>query len=169
LDAASIRIWNPILSVLANISQREADNGGNESEDEPADILGETLARKCLQISMKPLQFAAAKSSEPIVNAEMDEDFMVIDAVDLNQPNYEDEQASAALEEETYRFAVNIWLVALWTSGIEAVGDTKRKGAEDMNTDLSITNRCRKELGRELVEAIMEPLFTRSQADRPGR
>jgi hypothetical protein len=155
--------------VLANVLQREADNGGNETEEEPVDILAETLARKCLQISMKALQFAPAKPSEPALAAEMDEDFMVIDAVDTSQPDLEDEQASAAQEEETYRFAVNIWLVSLWTSGIEMTNQMKRKGAEDLSTDLSITTRCRKELGKELVEAIMEPLFTRSLGERPGR
>jgi len=155
--------------VLANVSQREADNGGNESDDEPVDVLAENLARKCLQISMKPLQFAAVKHSEPAVAAEMDEDFMVIDAVDPNQPHFGDEQASAAQEEETYRFAVNIWLVSLWTSGIETTNQTKRKAEENLSTDLSITSRCRKALGKELVEAIMEPLFTRSLGERPGR
>jgi len=155
--------------VLANVSQREADNSGSESEDEPVDILAETLARKCLQISLKPLQFAHVQASEPAVAAEMDEDFMVIDAVDPEHPGLEDEQISAAQEEETYRFAVNIWLVSLWTSGIETTTRMKRKGAEDLSTDLTITSRCRKELGKELVEAIMEPLFTRSLGTRPGR
>jgi hypothetical protein len=171
LDDTTRRIWTPILSVLANITQREEPNEAHDASEEPADILGEALARKCLHLSMKPFQYAEDPVG-PTVTADLDEDFMVIDGGNLGRVDLEDERALAVQEEQTYRFAVNIWLVALWTSGIEGIEGTsgsKRKRADPAQIDLAVSRRCRVGMGRQLVETIMEPLLSRSDLERPGR
>lgn len=166
LDGTTLRIWSPVLSVLSNIAQTSRrEDEDKDSSDEPADVLSEALARKCLQFSLKPALHALGKveRTEPAAAANMDEDFMIIDDGGEEYTGVTDEKELAALEEQTYRFAVHVWLVALWTNGME-----DQAKAEDVDLDLGLTGHVREELGIELVEGIMDQLLGRMEGE-PGR
>ena len=166
LDATTLRIWSPVLSVLSNIAQasrREDDE--KEPSDEPVDALAEALARKCLLISLKPAVHVRETVDQiESIPANMDEDFMIIDGGGEDYLGVTDEKETAALEEQTYRFAVHVWLIALWTNGIE---DQVHK-VEEIELNLGLSSQIREDLGRDLVEKIMGQLLGRAEGE-PGR
>lgn len=134
-----------------------------KESEEPADVLAEALARRCLQISLKPAQYGEEEKVDRGESAppNMDEDFMVIDAGDNEEgqgfTGESEEKETAAMEERTYRFAIHVWLVALWTNGMDEQPQ-KRMGQVEM--DLGLSGSVREDLGRSLGEGVMNQLLS---------
>jgi hypothetical protein len=166
LDPTALRIWSPVLTVLSNIAQtarRDDELEDRKESEEPADVLAEALARKCLQISLGPAQYGEETKVDQGESAplNMDEDFMVIDAGgDKEEQGFtgeSEEKEMAAMEERTYRFAIHVWLVALWTNGMDEQPQ-KRVGGVEM--DLGLSASVREDLGRSLGEGVMNQLLS---------
>jgi hypothetical protein len=155
-----------VLTVLSNIAQtarRDDELEDRKESEEPADVLAEALARKCLQISLGPAEYGEETKVDQGESAppDMDEDFMIIDAGD----NVEGQdftgvlegKEGAALEERTYRFAIHVWLVALWANGMD---EQPQKRVGEVEMDLGLPGLAREDLGRTLGEGVMNQLLS---------